>query len=48
MSPVLIRTVRLKRPKAGLIHHFGHEAARYGARSYQRLLRQFRMGASLM
>jgi transposase InsO family protein len=46
VGQALIRAVKLKRPKPGLIHH-SDRGSQYCAHSYQRLLRQFQMQASM-
>lgn len=46
VGQALIRAVKLKRPKPGLIHH-SDRGSQYGSHSYRRLLRQFNLQASM-
>lgn len=46
VGQALIRAVKLRRPKPGLIHH-SDRGSQYCAHSYQRLLRQFKMQVSM-
>lgn len=46
VGQALIRAVKLRRPKPGLIH-YSDRGSQYCAHSYQRLLRQFKMQVSM-